>query len=187
MPEGQVLAERNSHGIGNLADLLSPLVTGNTMRAYGRWIGIGAAVGITSALVPVVQGRIVLHDVQGPLSKITSVVTPVETPDTFANKGGATASISANGTSNAIAWVIYNSGGQSPATPAVLRAYNATNLTQKLYASDQIPARDSAGSAVKFIVPTIANGKVYVADRGADRVVAFNETDGNVAGEINVA
>jgi uncharacterized repeat protein (TIGR03806 family) len=88
--------------------------------------------------------------------------TPVETPDTFANKGGATVSISANGTSNAIAWVINNSGGQSPATPAVLRAYNATNLTQKLYASDQNPGRDSAGSAVKFIVPTIANGKVYV-------------------------
>src|SRR6185369_8914512 len=97
--------------------------------------------------------------------KITNAVfntTPVETPDTFANKGGATASISANGTSNAIAWVIYNSGGQSPATPAVLRAYNATNLAQKLYASDQNAARDSAGSAVKFIVPTIANGKVYV-------------------------
>src|SRR5690348_8265629 len=48
------------------------------MRAYGRWIGIGAAVGITSALVPVVQGRIVLHDVQGPLSKITSAVAPVD-------------------------------------------------------------------------------------------------------------
>lgn len=48
------------------------------MRAYARWIGIGAAVGITSALVPVVEGRIVLHDVQGPLSKITSAVAPVD-------------------------------------------------------------------------------------------------------------
>jgi uncharacterized repeat protein (TIGR03806 family) len=89
--------------------------------------------------------------------------TPVQTPDTFDNKGGATMQITANGTSNAIAWAIYNSGGQSPATPCVLRAYNATNISQKLYASDQLASRDSAGNAVKFIVPTIANGKVYVA------------------------
>lgn len=88
--------------------------------------------------------------------------TPVEGPDTYPNKGAATVCISANGTSNGIAWALYNSGGQSPATPCVLRAYNATNLTQELYTSDQIPSRDSAGSAVKFTAPTIANGKVYV-------------------------
>ena len=57
--------------------------------------------------------------------------TPVESPDTYDNKGGATASISANGTNNGIAWVIYNTGGTAPATPCVLRAYNATNLTPK--------------------------------------------------------
>jgi peptidoglycan glycosyltransferase len=50
------------------------------MRVYARWIGIGAAAGIISALVPVVQGHIVLKDVQGPLAKITQAVIPEETP-----------------------------------------------------------------------------------------------------------
>ncbi|HEV2208470.1 MAG TPA: chitobiase/beta-hexosaminidase C-terminal domain-containing protein [Verrucomicrobiae bacterium] len=88
--------------------------------------------------------------------------TPVQSPDTYGNKGGVTVCLSANGTNNGIAWTIANAGGQSPSTPCVLRAYNATNLTQELYASDQLPGRDSAGNAVKFTAPAIANGKVYV-------------------------
>ena len=88
--------------------------------------------------------------------------TPVESPDTYPNRNGVSASISANGTSNAIAWAIYNDGSESPSTPAILRAYNATNLAQKLYSSDQISTRDSAGDGVKMTIPTIANGLVYV-------------------------
>jgi len=89
--------------------------------------------------------------------------TPVESPDGYENKGGATVCISANGSSNAIAWALAISGDtDSPTTPCVLRAYNAANLTQELYTSDQLPSRDSAGDAVKFTAPTIANGKVYV-------------------------
>jgi uncharacterized repeat protein (TIGR03806 family) len=88
--------------------------------------------------------------------------TPVETPDGYDNKGGATVCLSANGASDAIAWVVYNAGGETPTTPCILRAYNATNITQELYTSDQLPARDSAGDAVKFTAPTIVNGKVYV-------------------------
>src|SRR5207244_483585 len=70
---------------------------------------------------------------------------------------GTTPSISANGTSNAIAWAAENAG------TAVLHAYDATDLTKELYNSNQAPnGRDHFGSGNKFIVPTVVNGKVYV-------------------------
>jgi len=69
---------------------------------------------------------------------------------------GTTPAISANGTSNAIVWAVENS------SPAVLHAYDATNLANELYNSNQAGSRDQFGNGNKFITPTIVNGKVYV-------------------------
>ena len=70
---------------------------------------------------------------------------------------GATPSISANGNGNAILWVAEN------ATPAVLHAYDAKNLSTELYNSNEAPSgRDQFGVGNKFITPMIINGKVYV-------------------------
>jgi hypothetical protein len=70
---------------------------------------------------------------------------------------GATPAISANGSVNGILWAARN------LTPAVLHAYDASDLSRQLYSSTQAPGgRDNFGAGNKFITPTIANGKVYV-------------------------
>ena len=85
------------------------------------------------------------------------LVTPPssKTASTFAYPG-TTPSISANGTANGIVWAVQNSGGTG-----ILHAYDATNLANELYNSNQAGTRDQF-SDNKFITPMIANGKVYV-------------------------
>jgi hypothetical protein len=69
---------------------------------------------------------------------------------------GAAPSVSANGASNGIVWAVENT------SPAVLHAYNATNLNE-LYNSNQASSsRDQFGAGNKYITPTIVNGKVFV-------------------------
>jgi len=78
---------------------------------------------------------------------------------------GPTPAVSAYGISNGIVWIIetdnYNQGGN-----AVLHAYNAENLSSELYNSQQNAGRDAAGLPVKFSVPTVIDGHVFVGAQG---------------------
>ena len=79
-----------------------------------------------------------------------------QTPTPFGYPG-ATPSVSSNVNRNGIVWATENT------SPAVLHAYNATNL-QEIYNSNQAAnGLDHFGNGNKYITPTIANGKVYVA------------------------
>ena len=76
---------------------------------------------------------------------------------------GATPVISSDGTNNAVLWLIDSSGAlASPNTPAILRAFDPEDLSKEIYDSAMVSSRDQAGLAVKFTVPTVANGKVYI-------------------------
>jgi hypothetical protein len=100
---------------------------------------------------------------------------------------GATPSVSASGSTNGIVWALdnhlYCTNQSQGCGPAVLHAYNATNLTTDLWNSAQVPA-DAAGNAVKFTVPTVANGRVYIGTRGNNIGGLPGST--SVSGELDV-
>jgi len=97
----------------------------------------------------------------------------------------ASPSVSSQGSKNGIVWAIDASlyGYASPNVPitvncsqvpvpaactgpAILHAYDAQNLATEYWNSTMAAGnRDQAGNAVKFVPPTVANGKVYVSTR----------------------
>ena len=103
---------------------------------------------------------------------LLSATASSQSPQTFAYPG-TNPMISTNGT-DAIVWALDNSayfggqpnGGVNMPGPAVLHAYNASNLASELYNSSQAGSRDTAGTAIKFTSATIANGHVYLGGAG---------------------
>jgi hypothetical protein len=111
--------------------------------------------------------------------------TPSSESSHYYNFPGSSPSVSSQAASNGIVWILdessygyanQNAGvncftnSETPPSacfgPALLFAYDATNMANELWDSTQAANnRDQAGNAVKFVPPTIANGKVYVSTR----------------------
>jgi hypothetical protein len=100
-----------------------------------------------------------------PLSAGAITTSPTQTGSITAGFPSPTAAITSNNGSGPILWLVqtdsFGSGGS-----AILRAYDATNINNNLYSSSTNNARDNAGAAVKFVVPTVTHGKVYVGSSG---------------------
>jgi hypothetical protein len=124
----------------------------------------GALTGSLFSAPVYFNGSIYIAEVGGTLKQYAfSAARLPATPSshssaTFA-RPGTSASISANGSSNAIVWAVQSGSGSA----AVLHAYNPANLAVEYYNSTQAAsARDAFGNGNKFITPVVANGKVFV-------------------------
>jgi hypothetical protein len=88
--------------------------------------------------------------------------TPTSQSASVFGHGTGTPTVSADGTSNGIVWLLDNSSYNNSCCQA-LYAFDATNLASMLYNSNQASGgRDVPGGAVKFTAPVVANGMVYV-------------------------
>lgn len=80
----------------------------------------------------------------------------------------ATPAVSADGTENAIVWVVATKEWDQSfkEKPAVLHAYEAKNITHEIYNSEQRSERDRARMTVRFAIPTVADGHILLGTRG---------------------
>jgi hypothetical protein len=98
-----------------------------------------------------------------------SSTNPTAQSTTIGGSGqpGGILSLSANGTNSGtgIVWASVNtSANANQATVAgTLHAYDAQNIARELWHSDMIASRDAVGNFAKYVAPTVANGKIYLA------------------------
>ena len=143
------------------ADQIVQELPGEVGGMYGTpayWQGTVPSVGLQNMIYTAgVSDQPKMFVVSGGLIQTPPASTAINVTLGFP---GASPVISANGTTGGILWVI-DSTSWSIAGPAILFAFDATNLSTELYNSTQFSS-DDPGPAVKFTVPTVANGSVYI-------------------------
>ena len=123
--------------------------------------------------------------------------TPASTSSVASAYPGASFTVSSDGTQNGIAWAVrtdqYTTHG-----PQVLYAWDANDLSNVLYESDANAPRDGGGKSMKFAIPVVTNGRVYIAANGQVDVYGlfngapiagapvFSPNGGNFGGTLDV-
>jgi hypothetical protein len=83
---------------------------------------------------------------------------------------GCQLSVSANGgaTGSGVLWAncVLSGDANHGTQPGIFRAFNADDVSQELWDSQQNAARDSCNNYSKYSYPAVANGKVYLASFG---------------------
>jgi len=177
--EGVVyLIDRDNMGQFNASDN-SRIVQSFKGPAHGLW---GVPVFWQNSLYVGGQHDAIRQFTFNPTTGLFNSATASQTASSYGYPG-TIPSISSQSTTHGILWAIDSGlfGYASPVSnvncsavpvpaacsgPAILHAYNANNLAQEYWNSAQASNhRDQAGFAVKFVPPTIANGKVYVGTR----------------------
>ena len=141
------------------------------------------------------NGKYYLAGVGGPLQSYSfnpatgqfDLASVPQSPGIFGFPG-STPSLSSLGATNGIAWALDNGNYCTPGAngcgPTVLHAYDAMNVSSELWNSTQGSAGNAVGNAVKFTVPTVANGKVYVGTRGNN--TGGDTSSSTVPGQLDV-
>jgi hypothetical protein len=133
--------------------------SGPALRAAPAWWNNNVYQGRSSGAVGNRTDYLRAYSFDTQTSKLSGVSTS-HTPELFGFPP-PTPIVTANGNTNAIVWLLQNNGYANGA-PAILRAYDATDLAKELYNSAQNSVRDDPGPAVQYSVPMDINGKVYV-------------------------
>jgi hypothetical protein len=97
-------------------------------------------------------------------------VTPSKSSNTKFENPGASPTVSADGTQDAIVWAIATKTWDGRERPAILYAFDAKQIAQPIYSSEQNSQRDRAATATRFVIPIVVNGHVYFAARNAVEV-----------------
>jgi len=128
----------------------SPAYFNNTLYAWGQndYLKSWTFNGTTFNTSPALTGSVL------------SINSGVRTP---------AIAISANGTTNAIAWVLMPTATGNPA-PGILRAIDVSTLAE-IWNSNTNSARDSTGNWIKFRAPVVDNGRVFVESASSEIAV----------------